>query len=504
MGAELSYGLAGRRAIVTGHRGGIGGAIHDVLARDGVEVIGLDLPDFDLSDTATLESRLAALLAERGPVDILVNNAGVTVLGSVRGNLAGGNRTRVPRQLPRRLRPDARGAARHGGTPPRRDRQHRLRPGADRQAGQRRLRRVEGRDRPAFPVRRIGLGEVRHSGELHRTRQHRHGDAVPGDRRSVGQIPGPIPRVLRRRLQIRRPPRPLRRPVGNRRRGGLPGLRRRLLHHRRDPAGRWRRQPRNETRRRHRRHQRHRPHHRRPPGNRGLERPHPRSASSGVPASVPRLRRGRRRPRARRLRRPAPGRCAGELCRDRRRQPSRWRRHAVARHHRFEPARHLPLLQGGVAPAAGRHRPDRQHRLGAGAARRARPDRLLRRQARGRGLHPSPGLGGGPARDHGQRAVSGLGGYRHGGTALSPTWASPRRRPPPASRPGGSPRRRRLRMQRSGCCGRNPAASPATRCRSTAEAWRCPDPTPVNVAAPDSVPPTGSRAPLWPEPAADP
>jgi NAD(P)-dependent dehydrogenase (short-subunit alcohol dehydrogenase family) len=83
MGNDLSYGLAGRRAIVTGHRGGIGGAIFDVLTKDGVEVIGLDLPDFDLSDTPTLESRLAALLAERGPVDILVNNAGVTVLGTV-------------------------------------------------------------------------------------------------------------------------------------------------------------------------------------------------------------------------------------------------------------------------------------------------------------------------------------------------------------------------------------------------------------------------------------
>ncbi|MEA2726346.1 MAG: hypothetical protein QOD93_6 [Acetobacteraceae bacterium] len=83
MGAELSFGLAGRRAIVTGHRGGIGGAIFDILSRDGVEVIGLDLPDFDLSETATLEGRLAALVAERGPVDILVNNAGVTVLGTV-------------------------------------------------------------------------------------------------------------------------------------------------------------------------------------------------------------------------------------------------------------------------------------------------------------------------------------------------------------------------------------------------------------------------------------
>lgn len=83
MGSELSYGLAGRRAIVTGHRGGIGAAIHDTLARDGVDVVGLDLPDFDLADTATLEDRLTALVAAKGPIDILVNNAGVTILGSV-------------------------------------------------------------------------------------------------------------------------------------------------------------------------------------------------------------------------------------------------------------------------------------------------------------------------------------------------------------------------------------------------------------------------------------
>jgi NAD(P)-dependent dehydrogenase (short-subunit alcohol dehydrogenase family) len=71
MGSELSYGLAGRRAIVTGHRGGIGSAILDTLTRDGVEVIGLDLPEFDLSDTLTLEDRSTALVAERGPIDIV-------------------------------------------------------------------------------------------------------------------------------------------------------------------------------------------------------------------------------------------------------------------------------------------------------------------------------------------------------------------------------------------------------------------------------------------------
>lgn len=79
----MSFGLAGRRAVVTGHRGGIGAAIATVLTADGVEVIGLDLPDFDLSDPARVEERAAAVLAQHGAVDILVNNAGVTVLGSI-------------------------------------------------------------------------------------------------------------------------------------------------------------------------------------------------------------------------------------------------------------------------------------------------------------------------------------------------------------------------------------------------------------------------------------
>jgi NAD(P)-dependent dehydrogenase (short-subunit alcohol dehydrogenase family) len=83
MSATFSFGLAGRRAIVTGHKGGIGGAIARVLAADGAEVIGLDLPEFDLADAHTVEARAAALIAAHGPVDILVNNAGVTVLGSV-------------------------------------------------------------------------------------------------------------------------------------------------------------------------------------------------------------------------------------------------------------------------------------------------------------------------------------------------------------------------------------------------------------------------------------
>src|ERR1700744_768405 len=43
--AACRFGLAGRRAIVTGHRGGIGGAVAALFAAEGAEVIGLDLPD---------------------------------------------------------------------------------------------------------------------------------------------------------------------------------------------------------------------------------------------------------------------------------------------------------------------------------------------------------------------------------------------------------------------------------------------------------------------------
>ena len=75
----MRFGLGGRRAVVTGHRGGIGGAVAALFEAEGAEVIGLDLPDIDLADVGALEARASSF----GRVDILVNCAGTTVLGSI-------------------------------------------------------------------------------------------------------------------------------------------------------------------------------------------------------------------------------------------------------------------------------------------------------------------------------------------------------------------------------------------------------------------------------------
>lgn len=75
--------LADRVAIVTGHRGGIGVAIADVLRKEGAIVEGFDLPEVDLADPVALRGAAETVIARHGGIDILVNNAGVTTLGTI-------------------------------------------------------------------------------------------------------------------------------------------------------------------------------------------------------------------------------------------------------------------------------------------------------------------------------------------------------------------------------------------------------------------------------------
>jgi 3-oxoacyl-[acyl-carrier protein] reductase len=94
--ADWSKPLAGKVALVTGAARGIGASIAQVLARDGAQVIGLDIPPLADELAATLaplggdaitldvtgEDAPAELSAQlkalHGRVDIVVNNAGIT------------------------------------------------------------------------------------------------------------------------------------------------------------------------------------------------------------------------------------------------------------------------------------------------------------------------------------------------------------------------------------------------------------------------------------------
>lgn len=81
---------AGLVAVITGSAGGIGTATAELMAARGATVAGLDLAGgkfpCDVTDPASVDSAIAAVVAEYGRLDIVVNNAGIGAVGDVAAN----------------------------------------------------------------------------------------------------------------------------------------------------------------------------------------------------------------------------------------------------------------------------------------------------------------------------------------------------------------------------------------------------------------------------------
>lgn len=96
-GAQVSTGLNGLVAIVTGGASGIGAAIARRLHEDGAQIAVLDRDvsgadaafaafTADVSDRASVDAAVAAIAERFGRIDILVNNAGIGAQGDIAAN----------------------------------------------------------------------------------------------------------------------------------------------------------------------------------------------------------------------------------------------------------------------------------------------------------------------------------------------------------------------------------------------------------------------------------
>jgi NAD(P)-dependent dehydrogenase (short-subunit alcohol dehydrogenase family) len=77
-------------AVITGSAGGIGSATADLMTARGATVAGLDLSGgkfpCDVTDPASVDNAIAAVVAEYGRLDVVVNNAGIGATGDVAAN----------------------------------------------------------------------------------------------------------------------------------------------------------------------------------------------------------------------------------------------------------------------------------------------------------------------------------------------------------------------------------------------------------------------------------